>query len=324
MMAGIMAFNYVALAVYGRMSYGESCLVPSLKSVDWNGLRQLFGFAGWTVYSMGCIISRTQGVAIILNKFFGALINTAYGIGMQVLGATQYVSQALLNAMAPLIVKAEGRGDRSSMFHLSELTSKYSFFLLSLVVIPLMLEMPAVLHAWLGEVPRHLAFICRCLLAASLCDQLTVGLGVANQAIGRIRNYSLLINTMKMATLPLVYLCLWRGFSLEVAMYCYVLVELICAVTRLPFLHFTAGLSVSHYIAHVFMRIVLPLLLMFLAGFAVILYVDIPYRFLLTAVACIAVGLIAILTIGIEKDEREMLFALLSNRFTKRKEMDVI
>ena len=107
------------------------------------------------------------------------------------------------------------------MLLLSEHCSKYAFMLLSLVVIPLVFEMPSVLETWLGDVPENAVLLCRFLLLTTLCDQLTIGLGIANQAIGRIRNYSICVNTIKVMTLPAFWLCLWLGCPLLVAMWIY-------------------------------------------------------------------------------------------------------
>ena len=195
---GIMTFNWVALAIGAKMKFSEACLLPTLKDFSRDAMKQLFGFASWTIYSMGCVIGRNQGTQILLNQFFGALINAAYGIANQVFSSISFVAQSVFNAMNPQIIKAEGEGDRQKMLHLATLSSKYSFLLLSIVAIPLTFEMPAVLQLWLDEVPDKTVLLCRFILMTALVDQLTLGLGTANQAIGHIRNYSLLINTSKL------------------------------------------------------------------------------------------------------------------------------
>ena len=313
----IMLFNYAAQALYARYLYAECCLLPHIGHTDWSRLRQLFSFAGWTVYSMGCIISRNQGMAVVLNHFFGTLINAAYGIAMQVSGATQYVSQALLNALSPQIVKAEGRGDRRMMLRLSEATCRYAVLLFSLVVVPLVCEMPAILHLWLDKVPDYAVFLCRCVLLASLCDQFTLALGTANQAIGQIRNYSIVVNTIKLFTLPVAWLFLKSGLPLMPVMVAYIALEALGAAARLPFLHVQAGLPVYPFLVHVLGRALPVVLFQVAVGILCIHCVQSPLRFLLSVPACVVAGLIAAWFIGLEQAERQWVSQFLKRYFSK-------
>ena len=277
---GIMAFNYLALASWAKMYFEECLIIPKKKYFNRAFIKELTGFAGWTVYSLGCIIARTQGTAVILNRFFGTIINSSYGIAHQVFSAILFIAQAVTNAMSPQIVKAEGCDDRRRMLRLAEISSKYAFLLLSLVVVPLVFEMPAVLDTWLEEVPENAVLLCRFLLLTALCDQLTIGLGTANQAIGRIRNYSICVNTIKVMTLPAFWLCLWLGYSLVWAMWIYMGFELLCAMVRLPFLKYTAGLSIHHFVLHVFVRIIPSLLAIVFTCWLMVTFIDMPFRFL--------------------------------------------
>ncbi|MBR5052040.1 MAG: hypothetical protein IKW91_02320 [Bacteroidaceae bacterium] len=288
--AGIQAFHFLALSLWAVNHFKESMLLPRLSLVRRCYLKELTGFATWTVYSTGCVMGRTQGVAIILNRFFGTIVNSAYGIAQQVYHSIAFISQAVTNAMSPQIVKAESIGNRQRMFHLAELSSKYNFLLLSTVVIPLSFELPEVLKLWLGDVPPHAVTLCRFVILSALCDQITFGLGTANQAIGRIRNYSLVVNTIKVLTLPAFWLCLHFGYEIGQAMWAYIGFEILCALVRLPFLEITAGLSIRHFASHVFARVAIPLLCIAIACWIMVTYVNVPFRFLLTGTVSVVVA----------------------------------
>ena len=243
-------------------------------------------------------------MAILLNRSFGIVVNAAYGIAQQVFGSIQFIAASVTNAMAPQIMKAEGGGDRKRMLHLSELLSKYAVLLLSTVTIPLVFEMPFVFKLWLGEVPDNAVTLCRFILLTALCDQITIGLGTANQAIGRIRNYSITVNTIKVLTLPAFWLCLHLGYSIQFAMYIYLGFELLCAMIRLPFLKYTAGLSIRHFIRHVFVKVALPLFAISTVSWLIISYIQIPFRFLLTGVVAIMVATVSGWCFALEPAER--------------------
>ena len=312
--AGIQAFNFLALSLWAVTHFKESTLLPKLGLVRRRYLKELTGFATWTVYSTGCVMGRTQGVAIILNRFFGTIVNSAYGIAQQVYHSIAFISQAVTNAMSPQIVKAEGSGNRQRMLHLAELSSKYNFLLLSTIAIPLSFEMPDVLTLWLSDVPPHAVTICRFIILTSLCDQITIGLGTANQAIGRIRNYSLVVNTIKVLTLPAFWLCLHMGYEIGQAMWVYIGFEILCALVRLPFLKFTAGLSIRHFVSHVFARVALPLLFIVTACWLMVTYVNIPFRFLLTGIVTVVVAGITIWLFALEDAERHTALQMIKKK----------
>lgn len=318
LMTGISVFNLLAFALYA-MRHFEECHIPRWHELDKYYLHDLSSFAGWTIYSTGCILARTQGLAIILNRFFSSVINAAYGIAQQVTGAVQFVAQSVMNAMSPQIMKAEGAGDRTRMLNLAESASKYATLLMAIVVIPLVAEMPAILQFWLKEVPEHAVMFCRFVLIASVCDQLTIGLGTANQAIGQIRNYSLTVNTIKVLTLPAALLCLFAGLPVVSVMGCYVGIEFLCAMTRLPFLHITAGLQIGHFVKNVILRVTFPIAVMIIVSYGMTLFIDIPYRFLLTLVICGITGLTCAWFTALQKNEKEFVKNSINSKIRKKK-----
>ena len=303
LLIGIALFNFGAFAFYALRHF-EECHIPRWKEWDQRYIKDLSGFAGWTIYSTGCIIFRVQGIAVILNRFFGSAINAAYGIAQQVAGATSFVAQSVLNAISPQIIKAEGSANRDRMLYLSALASKYATLLMAMVVIPLVFEMPAVLDFWLHNVPDYALMFCQFVLVASVCDQLTIGLGIANQAIGQIRNYSIVINTIKVLTLPAAWICLYMGLAVESTMYCYLIMEIICALARLPFLKITAGLSIWEFVKHVFCRVLIPIGVMTIGCYAMIRCMDLPYRFVWTILVSVLLGGFAIWFFALSKHER--------------------
>lgn len=317
LMSSLMLFNLLALSLYGRLHYEEVCLIPHREYLSKKVLSKITGFAGWTTYSMGCIIFRNQGIAVIFNKAFSTtIINTAYGLAVQVATSANFVSQSILNAMSPLIIKAEGKGDRNRMLILASMASKYAFLLLSMVAIPLIAEMPGVLDLWLGEgrYPEETILFCRFILAAALCDQLTIGLGTANQAIGRIRNYSLTINTLKVLTLPLIILVLVSGYSLYSAMWSYLLIEFCAMILRMFFLKYTAGLSISIFVRQVFSRVFIPFLAMAGVSAMAVEMLDIPYRFVLTLFVTVVVGGMLVWFYACESMERQAFMKMIRRK----------
>ncbi len=315
-MSGIALFNLLAFSIYASINFPEFH-IPRWRELDRRLLRELGYFAGWTTYSAGCVVVRNQGIAVVLNSFFGTIINAAYGVAQQVLGAVQFISVSILNALNPQIMKAEGRGDREQMIRLCEYASKYSYLLLALVAIPLIAEMDTILQVWLGNVPADAAMFCRFLLIASLCDQISVGLTSANQAIGNIRIYSLVFYTLKLLVIAAGWLCLHWGMPAASIMWCYIAIELGTSLLRLPLMKWIAGIEMLPFIKHVFIRIAVPSIAMSVTCYAITSQLHIPYRILITIIGSIIIGLVSIYATSLNKEEKEYICQL-SHRLMHR------
>lgn len=319
LMAGITLVNLLAFSIYASAKFPEFHL-PRLRDWDKQFIKELSHFAGWTTYSMGCIIGRNQGIAVVLNIFYGTIVNSAYGIAQQVLGAVQFISTSILNAMNPQIMKAEGSGDRSRMVRLCEYESKYAFLLLSLVAIPLIAEMDTVLHFWLGEVPEHAVMFCRCILAATLCDQLSVGLTTANQAVGKIRTFSLVFYTFKLTVVVLAWLCLRNGLPLVSIMWCYVGVELFTSFLRLPLMKYIADIPMLPFCRNVFMRILVPLMSMSAVCYLTTTHLDMTWRIVPTFIISGIVGFLSIWITSLTDIEKQYIQQIFTRKSKQQHE----
>ena len=317
-MTSIQVFSLVALAAYSIVKYPECTLTIRKKDINKGCIKLIFNFAGWTLYSTGCIIGRNQGMSIVLNRFFfSTVINASYGIAMQVAGNVQFLAQAILNAMSPQIVKSESGKDRQSMLRMAEDASRYSFLMIAMIGIPIIFEMPEILRIWLEDVPDKSVLFCRFILLASICDQITIGLGTANQAIGDIRNYSLVINSIKLTTILTSSLLLYFGYSVTIVMWGYLIIECICAAARLPFLKYTAGLSIRHFSKNVIVPIIPSVIALVATGYVMTNYIECPLRFIYTFFITIIVNLITLWFCILKDNEKRLILELCKKTLRK-------
>ncbi len=299
----ISIFNLLAFAIYAAIKFPEFHL-PKLRELDKQYIKGLSDFAGWTIYSTGCIIARNQGISVILNLFYGTIVNSAYGIAMQVSGAVQFVSTSIINAMNPQIMKAEGAGQRERMVRLCEYESKYAFLLLAMIVIPLIAEMEVILTFWLGDVPEHAVMFCRFILIAALCDQISIGWTSANQAIGKIRTYNVIFYTLKLLIIVIAWWSLKQGLPIVSVMWGYVSIELIGSFVRLPLMKHIANVPIIPFFKNVFLHIVGPLVTMVVICYISITYIEISYRLIITFSISLVAGALAILGLALSKEEK--------------------
>lgn len=301
----IQVFNFVVFSIYSFLKYCE-CIIPKIKYIELSKIKELLMFAGWNVYSLGCTLGRTQGISVALNIFVGTVANAAYGLGIQLSSYVNYMSESLLNAMRPQIMKAEGNNERGRMLLLSGRASKYSFFLLSLVSIPCIFEMPMLLHLWLGEYPDYGILFARMFMLAGIVDSLSIGLHVANQATGNLKQFSLIINTMKFATLPFAVISLYLSKNVWIVALLYIVIELFAAMMRIKVLS-KDGLNISTYIRSVLIRCFVPFVIYSLICYLIISFNDGIHVLIAMFTIIPILYLFLIYYLGLETSERESL-----------------
>lgn len=313
----VVSLNFFMYYAYCKSKYAE-CRSFSFRSFDRTLFREMFSFMGWNVYGTACIFGRTQGIAILLNRFFGTAVNAAFGIGGQVSGQIGFLSSALTTAINPQIIKAEGGGERKRMFRLSEISCKFSFLLMSVVAIPAIIYMPTLLKLWLKDVPEYTSMFCIAVILANQIDLLTLNLNTANQAIGNVKIYSICINTIKILTLPVAWYVLHLGKNPTAVMAVYVIFEALCAMSRLVFLHITVRLSVKQYLRNVFFMVIPPVAVNILICHYVSTYLT-GWMFLVTGcISVIMTGAVTLL-VGLRPDERMVLEGLTGRIFKRIK-----
>ena len=314
MMLVILSLNFMAYFGYCKIKYEESRITFKRNIIDNQCMGQIVGFAGWTTFGMLAGLSQTQGTAIILNKVFGTIMNASFGMASQVNGAIRFVSTSILNAMNPQIMKAEGQGDRHEMLSLAGKESKFSSALMIIISIPLMYEMPSILAFWLKTVPPNTEVFCRALMIAFICDQTTLGLHAANQAMGKIKIYTIATTLPKILLIPIMWGALKLGGSIEVAMACYIAIELLVALFRLPYMHHSANLNIRNYISKVIIPLVPLCVIECVVCHLMTSIQQFPFRFLITGMVSLMASSVAIWFFTFTKSERNYFIKLIKRK----------
>lgn len=310
-MAFIQLFNLLMLSIYSKLHYQECILLPSIRFFKKEITKKIIGFATWTFYSTLCIYFRNQGMAVVLNRFFGTVINAAYGVATQVLSSAQFFSAAIINAIRPQVVMAEGCGNRPLMLNLALKACKYCFLISALCIIPLIFEIRPILLFWLDNIPPYADIFCRIMLLSVLFDQITIGLNIANTAIGKIRNFSLMVFTTKALSVPLAYYLLLRGESIEIATLSFLACEILSGIIRVPYLMHNGGLALNSFLTEVVLRIVPACLVMCAVCYACCRWLNMDYRFLITGSLNLLSGIVAIFFFSATSQERKKIANLI-------------
>ncbi len=194
--------------VYCRCNFRESSVHIHF---DKDLFNKMFGFAGWNFLSTVASMLSSQGVNMMLNIFFGTPVNAARGIAGQINGTAGAFSRNFTMALSPQITKSYASGDKRYSKTLVCQGAKYSFLLLLMVALPVMLETDYVLSLWLKEVPPYASAFVQLQLAYALVDVLVYTNLVLNNATGKIKTYQLLISITQLAIIPVSYIVLKLG-----------------------------------------------------------------------------------------------------------------
>ena len=176
-------------------------------------LRQLVNFSGWTVLGSLAGISSTHGVNILINIFHGVIVNAASGIAAQVNSAVNSFVLNFQTAFKPQIIKSYAAKDYNYFNRLIFQTSKISFFLLIIIVLPLYINTDFVLRIWLTNVPEYSIIFIQIRLINSLITSIENPLRTAINAIGDIKKYQLVSTFFYFANLPLSFISLSIGLN---------------------------------------------------------------------------------------------------------------
>lgn len=216
---------------------------------------KLIGFSGWSMFGSLSVVATNQGLNMLLNIFFGVVVNAAMGITNQISNA---VNQLVLNfqvAFNPQITKSYAIGDKAYYELLIFRSAKISYLLLLFVSLPILIKTEAVLHIWLGSVPQYTVLFCRYTVISLLIDTLSGPLWMIVQAKGQIRNYQLIISSIFWLNLVLSFVLFSFGYNPVSALIVRCVISVVLLITRLfllvPMLDFPSKLFCKRVIFNV-------------------------------------------------------------------------
>ena len=173
---------------------------------------ELLSYSGWNAVGCVALISRQQGLNVLMNLFFGTLVNAAHSISSQIYGALNQFVNNLYMATRPQITKYYAVGKTGKMWELVFRSSKMAFYILTILAIPLIIEMDTILKLWLGSVPPYTASIARLIILSLLIETQLNQIIAAFQAANKIRNVQLYSSIVLLMNIPLTYCVLkWMG-----------------------------------------------------------------------------------------------------------------
>ena len=223
---------------------------------------ELFAYTGWQFWGSFGSLMRGQGIAILINKYFGPSVNAAMTLGNQVNAHASSLATAMQGAYMPAILTSFGSGNMEEAKAMALRACKFGTILMLIFVVPLSVELKSVLHLWLENPPAYTDGLCLCMMLCFLLNNTTVGHMILVHATGRIATYQALLGGALIATLPIAWVLIINGLGVYSICYAMIAMSLVCAWGRVFFTRKYVSLPIRVW----FVNVLLPVLLLIIVA----------------------------------------------------------
>lgn len=308
----------VIYTVYCNRHFEEAHASPK---IDWGQLKEMVSMSMWTLSGNLFWVLNTQGINLVLNVFFGPVVNAARGIAMQVQGVMGQFVTNFQTAINPQITKGYASAEYSRMHSLLHLSSKFSYFLMLVMSVPVFIEAPVILKWWLSTVPDNTVVYLRIILVYSVFSTLTNPLWISVLATGKLKRYQLYDNIVQAAVLPVSYIA-FKYF--HAASYWVFLILLISEIIEIVIRAWIVLPLINHkymvYIREVAVPLVLVSLTAPLIPFILSnnLVANDVVRFFAVCVVSVLCSMLAIWVFGLRGNERSYFTVMIKSKILRK------
>lgn len=251
----VLCVSIIIRIIYGLYckKYFEECTYKF--TLNQKLFKEMFAFAGWSIIGNLGFSLKDQGSNIVLNIFCGTTINAARGVALQVNGIINSFSGYFTMALNPQITKQYAAGNIQESIQLVYAGCRYSFYLLSIISIPFMVNLDYLLSLWLESVPPYTSKFLFLALIAALINSMASPIVTAMQATGKIKTFQITICIIMLCEVPMAYITLNLGFPPYMAMIPTIIIITIGLFARFILLKkVVKSYSIKYFILHIVIK----------------------------------------------------------------------
>lgn len=320
--AALLMINSAAIQLFYRFftaSHYSECRFRFVKDKDL--YKSLLGYSGWDMFGNIAVICQGQGMNILLNLFFGPVVNAARAIAVQIQSAVMMFVNNFLTAVRPQVVKNFAEGNTDKMYSLTFYAAKFSYLLMLALVLPLCFEIDFILSVWLGDnVPEDTNIFSILVLVTYLMETIHMASLMSYHAIGKIKFGNIVGGSLMIFSLPLAYIFLKLGLPAYFVFVAIFIVNFIQMFFGWWLLHRYVNYSYSHLLRFVYTPIVQVTLISVIPSIICTYYMPIGWvRVFYTIVSTEVILMLSIYYIGLSKEERFRIANLISNKISNKK-----
>lgn len=305
LLLGVTIILFICYYIYCKKKFVE-CKMSIL--LHKNILLGMLSYSGWSLLGSAAYVLKDQGVNMLLNIFFGPVINAARGIAYQVNTAISSFAQNFTLALNPQIIKSYATDDLERTKSLLFRGSKFSCYLMLFFSIPIFVETQYVLTVWLTTVPEYTVIFTRLVIINSILESFTYTIGTTVQATGRIKYYQILVGGILLLNLPVSYLLLNIGYPPYITLIVSIVFTLLSLLIRALVLNTLIHISVFVYLFKVVLMTLTIGSIGMLPSLVITLLMDEGFLRLLVVVSMsfLCIG-ISIWFLGLDLEEKKLI-----------------
>lgn len=281
--------------------------------------KEMFGYAGSDLIGNISVLAQGQGLNILLNMFFGPVVNAARGIAYQVQGAVTQFSNNFMTAVKPQIIKLYAEGKVDEMMRLVHKSSCFSYYLMWIITFPIILESGYILTLWLGKYPDHTVSFLRLIIILCLIQTLKTPRTTVFHATGHIKWTNIIVGSILCASFPLAYLLLKCGFSPESVFWASNITMILSEIASVAVLKRYIKFSAKKYLMNVHIRCLAVTIVSFIVPY--LIYKNIPeasaVRLIATVCSTTLFSSMTIWGIGLDKESKTSFKQIIKRKLNK-------
>lgn len=234
--------------------------------LEWDSstIKSILGFSGWSFVGCLAFLCNDQGLNLLLNVFFGPIVNAAYNIGNSIKNAVNQLGSNFFNAVRPSLIKEYAANNLEYVRKLFLFSTKVIFCLLFMIMFPIMMETEVILSLWLGEVSDYMVAFVRLMLIWALLLSISEPITAIVQAANKVKTYHLKVDLFTLLSLPVAYVSFKLGSSPEWAFVISIIVLCVAHVIRLSIVRNLINVRILYYIINIVVRIFLAVCFSFI------------------------------------------------------------
>lgn len=249
-----LGMTVIVQSVYAIYCYRNFDECRKLCHPDKKLMKEMSAFTGWNLLGDTAYALFSQGLNLLLNMFFGTVVNAARAIAIQVNGVVLRFVQSFQTAVNPQIIQSCSNCDMRKMHDLVIMSSRYTFLLISMLAVPIMFNIDFLLSVWLVEVPLFTSVFIKIMILIVYFDALGYSMTVAVNATGKNKNYQLWVSGTMLLICPISYLCLKIGAPPYSVFLCHFFIGVVAHVFRVYWVHKVIKLPYKPYMVGVFVK----------------------------------------------------------------------
>ena len=311
------------IALFLYCSIKDSDVITWKFNSRWEDYKGILSFAWWILLGAIAWLATVQGASIVINLFFGTILNAAFGLASQLYAATSQFTSTLRQAAVPQIMKNFSSGDINRSVDLVYLISRYSFLFFLIPSVPLIVCIEGALRLWLGTPPEYTDIYIILLLINGMVASLGSGFDASIQASGKIKRNQIGYSILNLSLIPIIFVLYYAGFPPYTNAIVTVLITASVIIFQCGIMKGLTPFNYRRYFKATVIPVLLTAVMAFVPAFiTTLLFSPSKFSTVINLIIVFCWTLICIVIVGIRKEEKILLLKYV-NKFRDSKSKNI-